>query len=187
MAAETKLLPCPFCGSDDVRDVDNLFRHVFCRGCLAYLMAVEGSPAEAWNRRVPPVSPEESASGDAEVPELSAPSRAPTHATAHRTVSPEESGQERERWGALEAAIYRLRRAEDVDEQDDAADAVRAAARLLPEGQRVAGWANTATSPDFYGFYTRDYVLAELGRPQTGWKPATLILHSGAPEDERQP
>ena len=46
--AET-LKPCPFCGSDDVIDVDNAFRHVMCRACRVYLMTSDGTePAAAW-------------------------------------------------------------------------------------------------------------------------------------------
>lgn len=55
MAAETKLLPCPFCGSDEIdieREGTNRVSCIMrCLNCGCYMESNETGHGEAWNRR----------------------------------------------------------------------------------------------------------------------------------------
>ena len=59
MAQELKLLPCPFCGGDQVttapdREWGDLTWHVCCKACGADVQRdLEREAIAAWNRRVP--------------------------------------------------------------------------------------------------------------------------------------
>jgi Lar family restriction alleviation protein len=68
-AAERELLPCPFCGSENVGDVRVM---VFCRDCGSEgaMEDHSASAAEYWNRRATQPAPEVQASHGAVVAEL---------------------------------------------------------------------------------------------------------------------